>query len=154
MSPERGSSEGRVTIRKLKKRDAPCIARIDKSITKTRSKVDYGLIAKGELTRAMETSFVAEMDGNVVGYMISYITSGNFGVDRCAWIAMFGVEPKLMGRGIGKSLAEEVFKFYRDEGVTDVFTTVRWDSTDILSFFKTLGFDRSDFINLRKELEI
>jgi hypothetical protein len=30
---------------------------------------------------------------------------------------------------------------------------VRWDSTDMLSFFKTLGFDRSNFINLRKVLK-
>jgi predicted N-acetyltransferase YhbS len=152
VSPKR-PSDSRVTIRKLKKTDAPSIARIDRSITKTGSNL-FGLIAKEELKRAMATSFVAELDGKVVGYMISYITSGNFGVDRCAWIATFGVEPKLMGQGIGKSLAEEVFKFYRDEGVTDVFTTVRWDSTDILSFFKTLGFDRSNFINLEKGLEI
>ncbi|MBN1104687.1 MAG: GNAT family N-acetyltransferase [Deltaproteobacteria bacterium] len=154
MTSRKRPSDSHVTIRKLKKADATSIARIDKSITKTVSQLDFGLIAREEMKRALATSFVAELDGNVVGYMISYITSGNFGVDRCAWIAMFGVEPKLMGQGIGKSLAEEVFKFYRAEGVTDVFTTVRWDSTDILSFFKTLGFDRSNFINLRKDLDI
>ena len=32
------------------------------------------------------------------------------------------------------------------------FASVRWDSVDFLPFFKTLGFDRSNFINLRKEL--
>jgi len=35
----------------------------------------------------------------------------------------------------------------------NVFTLVRWDSADMLSFFKTLGFDRSNFINLRKTLK-
>ena len=35
----------------------------------------------------------------------------------------------------------------------DIYTSVRWDSTDLLSFFKTLGFQRSDFINLHKSLE-
>jgi ribosomal protein S18 acetylase RimI-like enzyme len=55
-----------------------------------------------------------------------------------------------MGRGIGASLAEEIFKFYRSKGIENVYTSVRWDSTDLLSFFKTLGFDRSNFINLRK----
>jgi hypothetical protein len=33
------------------------------------------------------------------------------------------------------------------------FASVRWDSVDFLSFFKTLDFDRSNFINLRKELD-
>jgi ribosomal protein S18 acetylase RimI-like enzyme len=58
-----------------------------------------------------------------------------------------------MGQGIGAQLSREVFKFYRAEGVHNVYTSVRWDSTDLLSFFKTLGFDRSNFINLRKMLE-
>ncbi len=58
-----------------------------------------------------------------------------------------------MGRGSEQALAREVFKFYKAEGIHNVYTSVRWDSTDLLSFFKTLGFDRSNFINLRKVLE-
>jgi len=66
---------------------------------------------------------------------------------------MLGVDPKLMGQGIGKRLAEEIFRVYKEKGVTEVFTSVRWDATDILSFFKTLGFERSNFINLWKKVE-
>jgi len=36
--------------------------------------------------------------------------------------------------------------------VKKIYTSVRWDSTDLLSFFKAVGFERSDFINLRKDL--
>jgi ribosomal protein S18 acetylase RimI-like enzyme len=85
--------------------------------------------------------------------MISYILLGGFGIEKSAWIAMFGVDPKFMGQGIGKKLAEEVFAFYRHKGITNIHTSVRWDSTDLLSFFKTLGFDRSEFINLRRVLD-
>ena len=52
--------------------------------------------------------------------------------------------------GIGAGMAEELFEYYRNQEVENVYTSVRWDSTDLLSFFKTLGFDRSNFINLRK----
>jgi N-acetylglutamate synthase-like GNAT family acetyltransferase len=58
-----------------------------------------------------------------------------------------------MGRSIGASLAEEIMNYYQAQGVENVYTSVRWDSTDLLSFFKTLGFDRSNFINLRKVLK-
>ena len=58
-----------------------------------------------------------------------------------------------MGRSIGASLAKEIMKYYQARGVENVYTSVRWDSTDLLSFFKTLGFDRSNFINLRKVLK-
>jgi ribosomal protein S18 acetylase RimI-like enzyme len=93
---------------------------------------------------------VAEFQGKVVGFMISYILTAGFGEAKSAWIATFGVNPNFMGQGIGASLAEEIFKFYKSEGIEYVYTSVRWDSTDLLSFFKTLGFDRSNFINLRK----
>ncbi|PIP35560.1 MAG: GNAT family N-acetyltransferase, partial [Desulfobacterales bacterium CG23_combo_of_CG06-09_8_20_14_all_52_9] len=39
------------------------------------------------------------------------------------------------------------------EGIHNVHTSVQWDSTDLLSFFKTLGFNRSNFINLSKTLD-
>jgi hypothetical protein len=55
---------------------------------------------------------------------------------------------------VGKKLAEEIFRVYLKKGITNIYTSVRWDSVDLLSFFKTLGFDRSNFINLRKELRL
>ncbi len=143
----------KILIRRMKKTDAEAIGKIDAAITKAPSQLDFKQIVSEEIKRAVDTSYVAEIKGKVVGFMISYMTYGNFGADRCAWIAMFGVDPKWMGQGIGKRLAEEIFKVYKEKGVTEVFTSVRWDATDILSFFKTLGFERSNFINLWKKVE-
>jgi len=137
----------------MKKTDAEAIGKIAAAIEKKPSLLDFKQIVSEEVKRRVNTSYVAEIKGKVVGFMISYITYGSFGADRCAWIAMFGVNPKLMGQGIGKRLAEEIFKVYKEKGVMEVFTSVRWDATDILSFFKTLGFGRSNFINLWKMLE-
>jgi len=142
-----------VLVRKIKKGDAAEISKIYSAITKKPCDVDFKRIVGEEIRRETIGSFVAEAEGKVVGYMISYITSGNFGVDKCAWIANFGVYPKVMGQGIGKKLADETFKLYRKQGVSSVLTSVSWDSTDLLSFFKTLGFDRSNFVNLCKTLD-
>jgi N-acetylglutamate synthase-like GNAT family acetyltransferase len=84
--------------------------------------------------------------------MVSYILTFGFGIEKSAWIATLGVNPEFMGQGIGERLAREIFKLYKTMGISRVYTSVRWDSTDLLSFFKTLGFDRSMFINLKKEL--
>jgi predicted N-acetyltransferase YhbS len=143
----------RVTVRRMKKSDAEDVRKIDAAITLRPSEFDFERLIGEEVKRTDDASFVAVFGGRVVGYMVSYITSGNFGSDRCAWIARFGVDPKLMGQSIGKSMARGVFKFYKAKGIRAVYTSVKWDSTDLLSFFKTLGFDRSDFINLQKSLE-
>ena len=142
-----------IVIRRMKKTDAKAMSEIQAAIEKRPPLLDFTQIVAEQVKRKLDSSFVAEIKGKVVGFMISYITYGNFGADRCAWIAMFGVNPKLMGQGIGKRLAEEIFKVYKEKGVTEVFTSVRWDAIDILSFFKTLGFERSNFINLWKNID-
>ena len=71
-----------------------------------------------------------------------------FGVERSGWIEMIEVDPKLMGRGIGKTLGEALLRYFKDEGLKEVYTSVRWDSSDLIAFFKSIGFDKSSFINL------
>ena len=140
-------------IRKIKAEDASDISQIQSAITKSSPTIDFRQIIEQQVRKDEDVSFVAEVDGRVVGFMISYIVFGGFGLEKGAWIATLGVAPKFMGQGIGKRLAEEILEVYRKKGINDIFTSVRWDSVDLLSFFKTLGFDRSSFINLRKELD-
>jgi predicted N-acetyltransferase YhbS len=143
-----------VTIRRIRPEDAGDIARIQAAITKSPTKTDFTQIIQEQVHKEDEVaSFVAEIDGKVIGYMISYIVYAGFGLDKSAWIATLGVDPRFMGQGIGKRLAEEILSFYKQRGIQHIMTSVRWDSVDLLSFFKASGFDRSDFINLRKELE-
>ena len=139
-------------IRKINLEDAKELERIQSLITKSSSKTDFRKIIKEQLNRDKDVSLVAEVNGKVVGYMISYLIYAGFGLDKSAWIATFGIDPKFMGQGIGKRLAHEIFKIYKKLGIKNIYTSVKWDSVDLLSFFKTLGFDRSEFINLRKEL--
>jgi len=140
-------------IRNLKAKDAEDISKIYASITQTPVKDDFIHIIEEQVNRKEDASFVAEFDGRVVGYMISIVISSAFGIKKSTWISNMGVNPKFMGQGIGESLAKKIFDFSREKEIKDVYTSVRWDSSDLLSFFKTLGFDRSNFINLRKILE-
>ncbi len=140
-------------IRKLRKEDAEEISRIYHSITKSTNVDDFKKIVAKQAQRDEDASFVAEINGKLVGYLISYTLIGGFGIAKSAWVANLGVNPKYMGRGIGEKMAEEIFRHYREKGIKDIYTSVRWDSTDLLSFFKTLGFDRSNFINLKKNIE-
>ncbi len=139
-------------IRELKASDADEITEIFKEITQKPVSPDFKKLIEQHAAREEDACLVAEYEGKVVGFLISYILTMGFGIDKSAWIATLGVLPKFMGEGIGARMAEEIFKYYRGEGITTVYTSVRWDSPDLLSFFKTLGFDRSNFINLKKPL--
>ncbi|GAI93157.1 unnamed protein product, partial [marine sediment metagenome] len=137
-------------IRRLEPGDGDDICRIQKAIAEELGTIDYHRVVEEEAKREDRVSFVAELDGKVVGFLITYILYGGFGLEKSAWIGLFGVDPKYMGQGIGKRMAREVFDVFRKLNIGNIFTSVKWDSTDLLSFFKSLGFDRSNFINLEK----
>jgi len=139
-------------IRKLKIEDTEDIVRIQGQFTQSEMNPDFNSMIEQEARKPDSGSFVTELNGRVIGFMISYILTGSFGMEKSAWIAVLGVESQYMGQGIGKRMAEEIFSFYKERGIENIYTSVRWDSTDLLSFFKTLDFDRSNFINLKKVL--
>jgi len=142
-----------VTIRELSPADIDEIIRIYKSITLRFGEIDIEQVIAERALRDTNACFVAEHQGRLVGYIVSYMLTGSFGIQQSAWIPTFGVDPDFMGLGIGQKLAEAVFKFYKAKGVQNVYTSVRWYDTDVLSFMRTLGFDRSEFINLQKRLD-
>ncbi|MCU0559916.1 MAG: GNAT family N-acetyltransferase [Desulfobacterales bacterium] len=141
-----------IRIRRLQIDDAGEVIRIYAAITRKAVSDDFKQVVEEHSRRQKDVCLVAEAGGRVVGFMISYILTAGFGMAQSAWIATMGVDPGFMGQGIGARMAEEIFAAYRAQGIDNVYTSVRWDSTDMLSFFKTLGFDRSNFINLRKVL--
>jgi len=140
-------------IRNLEIRDSEDISRIQESITKEPSTIDYHKVVQEEVKKDNSVTVVAELDGKVVGFIITYILYGGFGLEKSAWIGLFGVEPKYMGSGIGKRMAKEVFDELTKMNIKNIFTSVKWDSVDLLSFFKSLGFDRCNFINLKKVID-
>lgn len=142
-----------IQIRELAVDDADDIGRIYAAIIQKPVEDDFKKVIENHGRRDEDACFVAVLDGRVVGFMISYILTMGFGIAKSAWIATLGVDPKFMGQGLGEMMARETFRYYQSVGIKNVYTSVRWDSPDLLSFFKTLGFDRSNFINLRKVLD-
>ncbi len=137
-----------LVIRKLKKEDARDVNRINAMITKKPAKDEFKRMVEELAESAGNMSYVAEYQRKVVGSMATYLLSSGFGIEESAWIANLGVEPKFMGQWKGKALASEILKLYSEKNIC---AWVRWDSMEMLSFFKTLGFDGSNFINLRRE---
>jgi ribosomal protein S18 acetylase RimI-like enzyme len=141
------------TIRPLAARDLPQVAAIQETITKKKVSPEKRAILKEQINKAGNLSLVAVVGNRVVGYVVSEVMTNSFGLDQGGWIKNLGVLPKYMGKGLGQSLANHLFEAYRKKGITEIFTASRWDWGDLLSFFKSLGFDRSNFINLYKKLD-
>jgi ribosomal protein S18 acetylase RimI-like enzyme len=142
-----------IKVRKIETKDVPEIVSIQESILQKKVSKKWIQLVKGHLKKQGALGFVALKDGQVVGFIIGEIKGEGFGLEQSGWIEVVGVHPRQMGIGIGRILAEKLFSFFRKKGIHDIHTSVRWDAGDMLSFFKAIGFDRSPFINLRKDLD-
>lgn len=140
-------------IREIALTDAKAIQRIRSLISKEDADVDSEKIINQQTGGiSNRASLVALIDNKVVGYMISNVLHAGFGLQKSAWIVAMGVDPGFMGLGVGKKLAKKILEIYKSQNINYVYSSVAWDSIDLLSFFKALGFERSEFINLRKKL--
>lgn len=145
--------EDTVNIREITLNDAEAIQNIRKAISEDDGEVNFVKIIEQQISEgSRKSSLVAEINGAVVGYMISATLYAGFGIKKSAWIMAIGVHPDYMGQGIGLKLARKICEVYKDKGIKNIYSSVLWDSTDVLSFFKKLGFERSEFINLKKKL--
>jgi L-amino acid N-acyltransferase YncA len=138
----------------LTARDIPQIIAIHGAITKKKAyRRSVQQTVKDNLRKREGVSFVAEKDGQVVGFILGEKKGEGFGLEKSGWLEVVMVHPRHMGTGIGYAMACKLFDYFRRRGIRDVHTSVLWDAVDMLSFFKSLGFDRSTFINLIKHVD-
>ncbi|HXX35544.1 MAG TPA: GNAT family N-acetyltransferase [Thermodesulfobacteriota bacterium] len=152
VSIDQGTLKG-IRIRKIGTDNIPEMVAIQEAILQKKVSKKWIQMVKARLKKQEAVGFVASMDDRVAGFIIGEIKGESFGLEQSGWIEVVGVHPGHMGVGIGRILAKKLFEFFKKKGIRDIYTTVRWDAGDMLSFFKAIGFDRSPLINLRKHLD-
>jgi GNAT superfamily N-acetyltransferase len=96
----------------------------------------------------------ALLDGKLVGFILAETGFWEFGSgEKTGWIKVLGVDPDYQGRGIGHKLGETLMGHFDRKHVKRVRTLVAWYEGDLLSYFKSLGFDILNMIPLEKELD-
>ncbi len=141
-----------VIIKEMEKDDIAWAAEIHKKILNKEQAemLKYAVeeLFGSHIEKSPKTCLVAEKEGKIIGFIVGCIKEWSFGVERAGWIEIIGVEPHHMGQGVGKALGLALLDYYKKVGIEKVYTSVRWDSGDLISFFKSIGFDKSSFINL------
>ncbi len=146
-------SLGNAKIRALKTEDLDAIVKIDKRVLGEDRKNYWERKLKLMSDKSSQLSLVAEVEGEVVGFIVGDVSGWEFGVpETIGWMDTIGVDPAYQKKGVATALAHELIKNLKTIGVRTIYTLVSWDDWDLLQFFHAMGFTRGDMINL--ELKI
>jgi ribosomal protein S18 acetylase RimI-like enzyme len=95
----------------------------------------------------------AEIDGKLVGFVIGEIRRWEFGrSEMIGWILILGVNPEYQGLGAGRKLGSTLLEHFRKKNVKKIQTLVEWHDGDLISYFKSLGFNLLPMLPLEKEI--
>jgi len=100
-----------------------------------------------KLTIRPDLFLVAEIDGNVVGtVMVGY--DGHRG-----WINYLGVDQACRRRGVGRALMTEAERLLRLEGCPKINLQVRTGNTEVIEFYRRIGYVMDDVVSMGRRLE-
>ncbi len=95
----------------------------------------------------------ADIDGKLVGFVLGEVRRWEFGRgEMTGWILILGVDSEYQGMGVGRKLGSMLLDHFRKKNVEKVRTLVEWYEGDLISYFKSLGFNLLNMLPLEKEI--
>jgi ribosomal protein S18 acetylase RimI-like enzyme len=133
-----------VVIRAVNEMDTSAIEAIDEKIVGAYRPEHWETRVAYYVSRDPDAALVAEIDGEVKGFLFADIRGWEFGLDQpTGWVEVVGVDPDAQGRGLGRKLAEALFAHMRSEGVTQVRTMVDDADEPIARFMQSIGLEKA-----------
>jgi len=83
------------------------------------------------------TSLVLEEDGNIQGFLVGFHSADN---GREAYIHFVGVDPRLRGRGLARTLYSAFFRRAAEAGRTEVRAITSPANSGSIAFHRAMGF--------------
>ncbi len=142
-------------IRLLRQDDLEDLIRIDAKVTGEERDYYYQRKMESMVNRKglIGTSFVAEYDGRVIGFIMGNIYIGEFGIPQTtASLDTIGIDPEYAKAGLGTLLLEEFVTNVEAAGVDSIQTLVDWENIALLRFFNRSGFVPSTKLNLERKI--
>lgn len=148
---ERGDIDAMLAIYgKIKDEKLPGVKR---SRLSYRGDITFDEIASTNPGGPLDLSLVAEVDGEVVGFIWGRLAFAGIPIDEVGIIHMLIVDPDHQKQGIATKLVNAMVKRCHDRGVNTLRAVIDERHWELQNYFQGLGFKRSELVIYTKTAE-
>jgi ribosomal protein S18 acetylase RimI-like enzyme len=147
-----GRGERKIKIRPMEPEDIDSVLAVDRKITGVRRAVTYTELITGDLGGVLGLSFVAEVDGQVAGFVLAQRAYVGEPATEVGLIQILGVDPDYQRQGIATQMVNTLLDTCRATKLSAVRIMVNERDSQLRSLFEHLGFRRGKLIDYTKTL--
>ena len=139
--------ENDVQIRRMKDIDIDAILEIDRIISGLERALTYDDLINGSIGGEIDSSLVAEVDSQVVGFVMAAIVHAPEKVTEICMIQILGVRPDYRRRGIARKLIRALADTCSSKDIKMIRVMLDRHDTQLQGLFKTLEFRPGNLID-------
>ncbi len=142
-----------INIRRITRVDIDAVLQLDRKISKGKSRITYKDMVSLDPGGVLDFSFVAEMGGKVVGFILARLMYMGMPFTEFCVIHAIDVSDEHQERGVGRRLVDEVLDKCQSEGVNTIRAIFPEKNEKLRKAAENLGFRRSTVVNYDITLE-
>ena len=147
---ERAGSK--IRVRPMEPEDIDSVLAIDRKITGVRRAATYTDLIIGDLGKIPDLSFVAEVNGEVQGFLLARRAYFGEPFTEVGLIQILGVDPDHWRQGIATQMVNALVETCQDKKLNAVRIMVDENDSQLQSLFQRLNFHRGKLIDYTKTL--
>jgi ribosomal protein S18 acetylase RimI-like enzyme len=148
------AKEAGVNIRGMTRNDIHEVLALDRIIRGSgRDVIRYEDLASADPGTPPDSSFVAEIDGKIVGFSINRSTYLMVPLTEVCIIHAILIHPDYQGRGLGRKLIQALLNHCQTQGIGTVRALIPKENKELQAIFERQGFQSSNITNFDKTIE-
>ena len=145
-------TESTLRIRPMEHEDITDVLAIDRKITGVRRAITYTDLITGDLGKVLDLSVVAELRGEVVGFILARHAVVGEPVGEAGLIQILGVDHDHWRQGIGERMLSFLMERCHSKGLKIIRVLVNERDSQLRDFFEHMDFSRGQLIDYTKNL--
>jgi ribosomal protein S18 acetylase RimI-like enzyme len=146
-------SESKIRVRPMEPMDIDSVLAIDSKITGVRRAATYTDLIIGDLGKIPDLSFVAEVDGEVQGFLLARRAYFGEPFDEVGMIHILGVEPDYQRQGIATKMVDALVEACQEKKLNAVRIMINEKDDQLRGLFERSGFRRGKLVDYTKKFK-